>query len=132
MILELKENHEHVLLWDAHSIKHKIPSIQNVAFPELILGDNEKRSANYLLISKTIEILGSSSYTFSHNHPFKGGHITRYFGNPSKGIHALQLEMSKLNYMEDNETDYHEVRASQVKSLLKNTLHHLSNLIQSI
>jgi N-formylglutamate deformylase len=129
-IQELKKDFPHVLLWDAHSIRHKIPSIQLSVFPELILGDNDKRSAHPALISKAIELLGSSGYSFAHNHPFKGGHITRYFGNPSDGIHALQLEMSKLNYMNKSETKYNEIRASQIKSLLKSTLYHLSNIIQ--
>ena len=129
---DMREKYPHVLVWDAHSIRHKVPSIQLSVFPELILGDYEKRSAHPMLISKAIELLGSSAYSFAHNHPFKGGHITRYFGNPSKGVHALQLEMSKLNYMNLSEVNYNEIRASQIKDLLKNTLYHLSNIIQML
>ena len=40
--------------------------------------------------------LTSGSYGVNHNTPFKGGHITRYFGKPENNIHALQLEMNKI------------------------------------
>ena len=128
----LKKKHSHVLLWDAHSIKQRVPSIQHSPFPDLILGDNEKISASPALINKAIEILSGSSYKMTHNYPFKGGHITRYFGNPSQGVHSLQLEMTKINYMDDNELDFNDLISSQLKELLKNVLSQLSKLIQTI
>ena len=131
-IEELKMSHPNILIWDAHSIKQKVTAISNAAFPDLILGDNEIRSANPLLINKAIEILNTAGYSFSHNHPFKGGHITRYFGNPSKGIHALQLEMTKVNYMEKNELDYHEINASQLKALLRKSMDILGKFVETL
>jgi hypothetical protein len=32
---------------------------------------------------------------------FKGGYITRYFGAPQQGIHAIQLEMCQSTYMDE-------------------------------
>ena len=34
-----------------------------------------------------------------HNGRFKGGYITRHYGNPGKNVHALQLEMAQCAYM---------------------------------
>jgi N-formylglutamate deformylase len=32
---------------------------------------------------------------------FKGGYITRHYGAPNAGIHAIQLEMSQAIYMQE-------------------------------
>jgi N-formylglutamate amidohydrolase len=46
-----------------------------------------------------------------------------------RGYHALQLEMSKTNYMDDMETRYHEERAAQTAGILKKTLVQLARLL---
>ena len=40
-------------------------------------------------------------HDFSHvtDGRFKGGHITRHYGQPAQGIHAVQLEMCWATYM---------------------------------
>ena len=41
-------------------------------------------------------------YTAVLNGRFKGGHITRQYGNPAQGIHAVQLEMTQCSYMRES------------------------------
>ena len=55
-------------------------------------------------------------YTWVLNGRFKGGHITRSFGNPAGGIHAIQLEMSQINYMD--ETPPFSLRPDRCEHLL--------------
>ena len=121
----LKQQFGTVLLWDCHSIRQVVPSIQKEKFPDLILGNADGRSASAQIIEAAVKVLSNSRYSFNHNHPFKGGFITRHFGQPEKGIHALQLEMTKLNYMDDSETSYHEQRAGTMATLLKTCFHDL-------
>ncbi|MCB9224028.1 MAG: N-formylglutamate amidohydrolase [Crocinitomicaceae bacterium] len=118
-----------VILWDAHSIRSLVPTIRKEPFPEMILGDNDEKSADLSLIQTTLKNL-SSKYQINHNDPFKGGHITRYFGNPSKGIHALQLERNKNLYMDDSETKYHPERANKMRNVLKMNFEELIELIK--
>jgi len=114
-----RANFEHVLFFDAHSIRQFVPGIRAEPFPDLILGDVDETSAHPDLIKVATNMLDNSPYSFQHNDPFKGGNLTRHFGNPDQGIHALQLEMSKILYMYDTETLYHEGRAEKVRSILK-------------
>ncbi len=114
-----------VLLWDCHSIREYVTTIQKEKFPDLILGDADGKSAASGLINTTLQSLQASSYSVNHNHPFKGGTITRNFGNPSENQHALQLEMTKVNYMDDSETKYDSKRAEKMRELLKQTLKNL-------
>lgn len=108
-----------VLLWDCHSIRQFVPTIHPLKFPDLILGDADERSASSILINDALQVLGTSSLAVSHNYPFKGGTITRTYGKPHLGQHALQLEMTKVNYMDDDERVYDDACAEHIRQLLR-------------
>ena len=107
-----------VLLWDAHSIRRFVPTIQSEPFPDLILGDNDEKSAGKEIIEIALSNLKIGKYGVNHNSPFKGGNITRSFGKPENNIHALQLEMAKTNYMDDDELTFNEERANEMRKVL--------------
>ncbi|MEP2508708.1 MAG: N-formylglutamate amidohydrolase, partial [Reichenbachiella sp.] len=90
-LTKLQRQYKHVLFFDAHSIRQFVPGIRTEKFPDLILGDVDEKSADSDIIRAATEILGASGFSFNHNHPFKGGNLTRTFGQPEKHIHALQL-----------------------------------------
>ena len=113
------------LLWDAHSIRRSVPTIRKEFFPDMILGNNDGKTADKNLIETALNNLKEGPFEVSHNTPFKGGHITRYFGNPNKNIHALQLEMNKILYMDDSETIFDEDRANKMRKVLLNTFNEL-------
>jgi N-formylglutamate deformylase len=57
------------------------------------------------------------------NGRFKGGHITRHYGRPEHGIHALQLEMCQCTYMDETAPfAYRPDLAGQVQPLLQRML----------
>ncbi|HEY3429538.1 MAG TPA: N-formylglutamate amidohydrolase [Cyclobacteriaceae bacterium] len=123
---DLKNQFGKVLLWDCHSIRQSVPTIHKEKFPDLILGDADETSASLKLIETTVQGLKTGAYGFSHNYPFKGGYITRSFGKPAENQHALQLEMTKVNYMDDGEKKYDTVRANKMREVLKTTLSNLA------
>ena len=108
-----------VLLWDCHSIRQHVSTIHSGTFPDFVLGDADGTTASPGLIESALGTLDHSRYKVSHNHPFKGGYITRHFGKPAENQHAIQLEMTKVNYMDDSETLYDEKRATEVQGLLR-------------
>ncbi len=107
------------LLWDAHSIRRFVPTIQSEPFPDLILGDNDEKSAGKKIIETALSNLKKGKYEVNHNAPFKGGFITRSFGKPENNIHALQLEMAKTNYMNDDELTFNEDKANEMRKILR-------------
>ncbi|SFU45746.1 formiminoglutamase [Pustulibacterium marinum] len=126
LLEDLKEEFGYAILFDAHSIRQMVPGIQKAPFPELILGDNDETSAAPQVIQAALSALEASDYEVTHNFPFKGGYITRSFGKPSQNIHALQLEMAKVNYMNESETAYSEENAEALQPTLQKVF---SNLI---
>jgi N-formylglutamate deformylase len=127
----LREKFGKVLLWDCHSIRQFVLTIHKEKFPDLILGDVDGTSASTAISSIALESLRSSPYSVSHSHPFKGGFITRHYASPGQHIHALQLEMSKINYMNDAEVVYDEGRADSIRLLLSDTFAKLSLYLNS-
>jgi N-formylglutamate deformylase len=121
LINELQKEHEHVLFWDAHSIRSMVPTIRKDKFPALILGNNDETTAASQLIKAALQSLQQSNHEVTHNTPFKGGHLTRYFGKPDQNVHALQLEMIKSLYMTEDELYYSEEKANEIQKILQLT-----------
>jgi len=113
------------LLFDAHSIKRHVPTIQSAPFPDLILGNNDQQSAHISIVSKAWHWLEQSSYDAQHNDPFKGGYITRTYGTPKEGIHALQLEMTQDLYLDEKNPQWDPQKAKPVRDFLHAFLSHL-------
>ena len=95
----------------------------------MILGTNEGKSAREDIMDQALAALREGPYQINYNDPFKGGHITRYFGKPANNVHGLQLEMNKVLYMDDAELKYHPQRAEAVRSVLRNTFEKLLKII---
>ncbi|WP_051568294.1 N-formylglutamate amidohydrolase [Crocinitomix catalasitica] len=131
LLEERKAEFGNALLWDAHSIRESVPSIRVEKFPEMILGSADESSADKSLITSALSEL-ANGYNIQHNDPFKGGHITRYFGKPKNHIHALQLERNKNLYMDDTEISYDPIRAAKMQVFLKRNLLNLIDKIKEL
>lgn len=132
LLSDVKSAFGKVLLWDCHSIRQRVTAIRKEKFPDLILGSADEKSAHHFLITEALQKLRASNYSVQHNDPFKGGYITRHYGQPSQNQHALQLEMTKINYMDDLEKHFHPGRAGKMQQILYNTLSNLSEALISI
>ena len=129
---ELKAEFGYALLWDAHSIRQVAPLIRKESFPDLIIGDNDGKSCNNKLSQTAMNTLIQRGHQVNHNDPFKGGHITRYFGKPEEHQHAIQLEMTKLNYMGDDELQYDKPRAGRMRESLSRVFEALTDQLHKI
>lgn len=119
----LRGAHRHVLFWDAHSIKRRVPSIRPEPFADMILGDQKGRTAAPELTRTALDSLGKGSgYDLAHNTPFMGGYLTRSMGRPSEGLHALQLEMAQDVYMNEPEARRDPASVARIQPLLRQTL----------
>ncbi|NPT39304.1 N-formylglutamate deformylase [Paraburkholderia xenovorans] len=98
----LKAQFGAVLLWEAHSIASVLPRLFDGKLPDLNLGTNSGKSCDSRILDAVTHSLEGQPFTWVTNGRFKGGHITREYGCPEQGIHAIQLEMCQSTYM--NET----------------------------
>ena len=131
-IRSLKADWEHVLIFDGHSIRRKVSTISNQAFPDLIIGTADGASADHRLIDSVIKNVEQSEYSFSINKPFKGGHMTRFWGKPENGNHAIQLEMSQDIYMQENPPSRDKYKAEKLQYLLQQTIEDVGKILIKI
>ena len=66
-----------------------------------------------------VQSLDYAPYSMIANGRFKGGFITRFFGQPDNNVHALQLELSQRTYMNEPSPEYNETLAAEVKPKLQ-------------
>ena len=98
----LRALHGHAVLFDGHSIKSQLPWLFEGKLPDLNLGSASGTSCAASLRDRLQQVLQSQSdFTQVVDGRFKGGHITRSFGRPHAGWHAVQLEMCWSTYMEE-------------------------------
>lgn len=101
-LARLKTRHGRVVLWDAHSIRSVLPRFFDGKLPDLNWGSADGASCDPALSAALLAIAQSASgYTAVLNGRFKGGFITRQYGQPAQGIHAIQLEMTQCSYMQE-------------------------------
>jgi formiminoglutamase len=116
----LKERFGYAVLFDAHSIRGHIPRLFEGELPDFNIGTNEGKSADAGLTEQLAEICVAPGYSRVVNGRFKGGFITRNYGDPANGIHAVQLELAQRTYMlEELPFDYIEMQAAKVLPVLQ-------------
>jgi len=88
-----------------HIDLHTMPSKALLNFkkePDIVLGDNFGKSCSIELINYFQNVFQENGFTVEVNNPYAGGFITRNYGNPSKGVHTIQIEINRKIYMDEN------------------------------
>lgn len=94
--------HGFAVLLDAHSILSHVPRLFPGQLPDINVGTYGGRSMNLLLQARVAELLDSQRrFTHVLNGRFQGGYITRAYGQPAQGVHAIQFEISQCAYMDE-------------------------------
>ena len=109
-----RERFGYALLWDAHSIPSEVPRLFDGRLPALNIGTNDGRSCAGSITRAVTGIASGSGYSTVVDGRFRGGHITRHFGAPQDNVHAIQLELSQRNYMDEIELGYDAERAARL------------------
>ncbi|MEA1648344.1 N-formylglutamate deformylase [Nitrospirillum sp. BR 11164] len=95
----IKTRHGYALLWDAHSIAAEVPRLFDGRLPDLNLGSNAGAACDPAIAEAVYAVAQASGYSAVLNGRFKGGHITRHYGQPAEHVHALQLELSQDTHL---------------------------------
>ena len=119
-LARLKAAHGHAVLFDAHSICSELPWLFEGRLPHMNLGSvNGSSCAPALRDALAAVFAAQDRYSHVVDGRFKGGHITRHFGRPGEGLHAVQLEMCWRAYMDESPRGWNDARAAEVTPLLR-------------
>ena len=120
-LARLKAEHGHALLWDGHSIRSQLPWLFDGQLPALNLGTANGASCAPSLRAGLMDVLGAQGqYSHVTDGRFKGGYITRHYGQPGQGVHAVQMEMCWHTYMpEEGPWRLDAARVQRLQPLLR-------------
>jgi len=97
-IARLRTEHPRVVLYDAHSIRSVVPRLFDGALPQFNIGTNSGASCAPALTRAVEAACGPSQVTDGR---FRGGWITRHYGDAKKGVHAIQMELAMRGYLDE-------------------------------
>ena len=118
----LREEHGYALLWDAHSIPSQVPRLFDGELPALNIGTNDNASCAASIAEDVIDVAISSGFSSVANGRFKGGYITRHYGNPDNDVHAIQLEIAQRAYMNEESREFDEALAAKLCDTLRSII----------
>jgi N-formylglutamate deformylase len=111
--------HGHVVVWEGHSIRSRVPMLFDGRLPDFNLGTADGASCGAELQWRLTNVLESQDdYDFVVNGRFKGGYITRHYGQPERGVQTVQLELSQCRYMDEDSFVWDAARAAPVQALI--------------
>lgn len=133
-IARVKARHGYAVLYDCHSIRSVVPRFFEGQLPVFNLGTNGGQACDPALEAAAAEICAAAEgYSHVVNGRFKGGWITRSFGDPQNNVHALQMELAQRVYMDEPAPfTYREDLAAQVKPHLHRLLARLIETSKSL
>ena len=100
-LVRLRESHSTVVIYDCHSIRSVVPRLFEGELPNFNIGTNTGAACAPELTATIETICDASSFSRVTNGRFKGGYITRSYGAPERGIHAVQMELACRSYMDE-------------------------------
>jgi formiminoglutamase len=100
-IKRLRTMHPRIVLYDCHSIRSVIPRLFPGELPVLNIGTNSGKSCDVGLQTAVERRCAASAWSHVVNGRFTGGWITRSYGRPGEGVHAVQMELAMRGYLPD-------------------------------
>ncbi|MGC4029258.1 MAG: N-formylglutamate deformylase [Steroidobacteraceae bacterium] len=97
----LLARHRCIVMYDCHSIRSSIPRLFEGQLPQFNIGTNDEAACDPRLSAAIVQACAESDFSHVLNGRFKGGYITRSFGNPARGLHAVQMELACRGYLRE-------------------------------
>jgi N-formylglutamate deformylase len=130
-IARLRRKHPRVVLYDCHSIRSRVPRLFDGELPVFNIGTNGGRSCDGGLTRAVEAACGATPFSRVTNGRFRGGYITRHFGRPEDGVHAIQMELACRGYFDEPAgkitpenwpPEYDAARAAPLRAALESVL----------
>lgn len=132
-VARLLDQHAHIVVYDCHSIRSSVPRLFDGILPQFNIGTNDGKTCAPELAQAVHSVCAASSFSVVLNGRFKGGFITRHFGQPERRVHAIQMELAMRGYLREQPGKVSEANwpppfepthAAPVRDVLRDVLEH--------
>ena len=117
-------------LFDCHSMPSASLGMETMSRPDIVLGDRFGTSCSSLAIDIAQQVFENLGYSVTRNRPYAGGFITEHYGNPAADIHAIQIEINRALYMDEESLEPHS-GFSQLQQDLTNAIERIWEYLQN-
>ena len=117
-------------LFDCHSMPSASLGMETMSRPDIVLGDRFGTSCSSLAIDIAQQVFENLGYSVTRNRPYAGGFITEHYGNPAADIHAIQIEINRALYMDEESLEPHS-GFSQLQQDLTNAIELIWEYLQN-
>lgn len=116
-----------VVLYDAHSIRSRVPRLFDGTLPDFNVGTYDGASCDMALTRAIENACAGDHFSCITNARFKGGWTTRHYGEPLRGVHAVQMELACGSYLDEPDgvleaknwpPEYDPARAAPIRVVL--------------
>ena len=119
------------LLLDLHSMPPLKPSAQGDHAAEFVIGDRFGASCDSGLADLALRYLSGQGRKVAHNRPYAGGHMLDRYGQPRRGIHAIQLEICRSLYL-DARLDRPSARLPAIARLVSGLVRAIAHEVEAM
>jgi N-formylglutamate amidohydrolase len=102
LITETRRRFGIAVLVDCHSMPSASMSQSAGPRPDFVIGDRFGASCDAKLTRLFRDAIAQRGYQVQLNRPYAGGFITEHYGQPLKGVHAVQLEINRGLYLDES------------------------------
>ncbi len=104
LLAESHQNFGQAILIDCHSMPHEAVAMAGGARsgqPEIVLGDRFGAAASGVIVDQIETAFAEAGLNVVRNTPFAGAYVTQTYGRPSRHQHAVQIEIDRSLYMDE-------------------------------
>lgn len=121
----LTTTHAHfqcAILIDCHSMPSGDTGVGTGNRPDFVIGDRYGASCTPMLSDMISTHIADLGYHVSRNKPYAGGFNTEHYGRPSTGLHAIQVEINRGLYADEEKlekNDHFETVKADLNTVFK-------------
>ena len=102
LMADASERFGHAVLIDVHSMPHEALDGFGPQRPDVVLGDRYGATAAPGVIAQVEAAFLAEGFRVRRNAPFAGAYIAQTYGCPAQNRHAIQIEIDRALYMDED------------------------------
>ena len=106
LIAAIRQRHGRAYYIDCHSMQSVSTAMHEegpgVRRADIVLGDRRGASCSPEFTATAAQLLDAEGFAVAINEPYQGADLVRAHGAPAEGVHALQIEVRRDLYMDED------------------------------
>ncbi|MGB5222235.1 MAG: N-formylglutamate amidohydrolase, partial [Polyangiales bacterium] len=129
----MREEHGHVVILAAHSMPstgRRVFGGREVRRADIVPGTRGRSTADGRIIDLVDAHFRGAGLSVKHDDPYRGGWTTSSYGAPKRGQHAIQIELNRALYVNEETSEIKKRDFAQLQEVLDQLVSKLGELMK--